>query len=90
MSVDRVLESFVEAARSCLGSDLRSIVLYGSAAEGRLRQTSDVNAIVILAAFDAAKVDQLREPLRTAHAAVDSRRCSSSRAKFPRPSAHSR
>lgn len=68
--VDRVLADFVEAARSSLGADLRSIVLYGSAAEGRLRQTSDVNAIVLLAAFDPGKVDRLREPLRTAYAAV--------------------
>jgi predicted nucleotidyltransferase len=69
-AVDRILAELVEAARSFLGSDLRSIVLYGSAAEGRLRPTSDVNAILVLAAFDPAKVDLLREPLRTAYAAV--------------------
>ena len=69
-AVDRVLADFIEAARLSLGDDLRSIVLYGSAAEGRLRRTSDVNAIVVLAAFDPAKVDRLREPLRTAYAAV--------------------
>jgi predicted nucleotidyltransferase len=65
-----VVADFVEAALSSLGSDLRSIVLYGSAAEGKLRSTSDVNAIVVLVAFDPAKVDRLREPLRTAYAAV--------------------
>lgn len=69
-TVTRVLDGFVDAARAALGSDLTSIVLYGSAAEGRLRKTSDLNVIVVLAAFDPAKVDELREPLRTAHAAV--------------------
>lgn len=68
--VDRVVTQFVEAARQALGSDLRSIVIYGSAAEGRLRPTSDVNVIIVLAVFDPAKVDRLRDPLRTAHAAV--------------------
>ena len=69
--VDRVLGSFIDSARIALGSDLLSVVLYGSAAEGRLRKTSDVNVIVVLAAFDPAKVDRLREPLRTAHAAIE-------------------
>ena len=66
----RVVRNFVEAARAALGSDLRAIVLFGSAAEGRLRPTSDVNIIVVLSAFEPDKVDQLREPLRTAHAAA--------------------
>jgi predicted nucleotidyltransferase len=50
---------------------LRSIVLYGSAAEGRLRKTSDVNVIVVLERFDVARLDGLREPLRAAHAAIE-------------------
>lgn len=66
----RVLADFVEGARLAFGGDLRSVVLYGSAAEGQLRPTSDVNVIVVLAAFDAGKADALRETLRTAHAAV--------------------
>jgi predicted nucleotidyltransferase len=69
-AVDRVLTDFVDTARTTLGPDLRAIVLYGSAAEGRLRATSDVNLIVVLAAFDPARVDALREPLRTAYAAI--------------------
>jgi len=68
--VERTLTGFIEAARTVLGEELRAIVLYGSAAEGRLRKTSDVNVIVVLSAFDASIVDGLREPLRTAHAAV--------------------
>jgi predicted nucleotidyltransferase len=69
--VSRVLESFVEAAQAALGEALRSIVLYGSAAEGRLRKTSDVNVIVVLASFDVPRLDALREPFRTAHAAIE-------------------
>jgi predicted nucleotidyltransferase len=69
-AVDREIEAFVDAASRVLGSDLRSIVLFGSAAEGKLRATSDVNVVLVLSAFDPAKVDSLREPLRTAHAAV--------------------
>ena len=46
------------------------MVLYGSAAEGRLRATSDVNVVVVLRRFDRAKVDALREDFRVAQAAI--------------------
>ncbi len=69
--VSGVLSAFVAAAEGALGDTLRSIVLYGSAAEGRLRKTSDVNVIVVLARFDVERVNRLREPLRTAHAAIE-------------------
>jgi len=68
--VDRVLHDFMEAARHALGSDLHSIVLYGSAAEGRLRPTSDVNVILVLSNFVQTKVDLLRDSLRVAQAAI--------------------
>ena len=41
--VARVLDDFVAAAREAFGDDLVSIVLFGSAAEGALRATSDVS-----------------------------------------------
>jgi predicted nucleotidyltransferase len=68
--VTRALSELVETARVVLGSDLRSVVLYGSAAEGQLRPTSDVNVIFVVSEFDAGKMDRLREPLRVAHAAI--------------------
>ena len=68
--VRQVLGSFVEAARGAFGEELRSLVLFGSAAEGRLRPSSDVNVLVLLSAFDRSKADKLRESLRTAHAAI--------------------
>jgi predicted nucleotidyltransferase len=68
--VGEELERLVEAARRALGDELEAVVLYGSAAEGRLRATSDVNLVLVLRRFDAARVEALREPLRTARAAV--------------------
>jgi hypothetical protein len=64
------LLSFVEAAQAALGDHLRSVVLFGSAAEGRLRPTSDVNLILVLRAFDVARLDTLRSPLRLAEAGI--------------------
>jgi predicted nucleotidyltransferase len=69
-TIARALDEFVAQAREAFGDDLVSLVLYGSAAEGRLRATSDVNLIAILSAFKQAAVDLLREPLRLAQAAV--------------------
>ena len=57
---------FVEAAIAALGSTLRSAVLFGSAAEGRLRPTSDINLILVLRAFEIDRMDKLREPLHLA------------------------
>lgn len=68
--VTQGLARFVTAAQGALGPDLVSIVLFGSAAEGRMRATSDVNVIVVCTRFDTARLDALREPLRTAHALI--------------------
>ena len=67
---DRVLTDLVPAARSALGDTLESIVLFGSAVEGRLRPASDVNVIFVLNRFDAARVEALGEPVRVAQAAI--------------------
>src|SRR5262245_3653471 len=53
--ISRVLDDFLARAREALGADLESVVLYGSAAEGALRPTSDVNVLLVLTAFDRAK-----------------------------------
>jgi predicted nucleotidyltransferase len=66
--VARALDHLVAAAREALGDTLVSVVLYGSAAEGALRATSDVNVILVLTAFEPARIDRLREPLRVARA----------------------
>jgi predicted nucleotidyltransferase len=70
-NVRRVLGDFLHAAQEAfVGGDLLSVVLYGSAAEGRMRATSDVNVILVLARFDPAAGARLTEPLRRAEAAV--------------------
>jgi predicted nucleotidyltransferase len=72
-NVASVLTEFINAAKEAFGSDLRSVVLYGSGAEGKLRPTSDVNLVLVLAAFTQPQADQLREPLRLAQAAINLR-----------------
>lgn len=69
--VRQVLDGVLDAARRAFGDDLRSVVLYGSAAEGRLRATSDVNLMFVLRRFDEEKANHFREPFRFAGAAVD-------------------
>ena len=65
-----VLNDFLAKAKEILGGDLRSAVLYGSAAEGRLRPTSDLNLILVLERFEPAAMDRLRETLRLGQAAA--------------------
>jgi predicted nucleotidyltransferase len=57
--VGRVLADFVAAAQTAFATDLSSVVLFGSAAEGRLRPTSDVNLLLLLAKFDQGRADEL-------------------------------
>lgn len=68
--VARVLGDFLNAARETFGNELRAAVLFGSAAEGRMRATSDVNLILVLSAFAPARAVALREPLQVAEAAI--------------------
>ena len=71
--VATVLSDFVGKARDVLADDLVSVVLFGSAAEGRLKATSDVNLILVLHAFDPEKLGQLGDPLLAADAAIQLR-----------------
>jgi predicted nucleotidyltransferase len=68
--VEETLRDFVGAAVRAFGTELKSVVLYGSAAEGRLRATSDVNVIVVLGAYERDAAGLIREPLRVAQAAA--------------------
>lgn len=69
-NVSAALNAFVDAARAAFGDNLRSVVLFGSGAEGQLRATSDVNVLLVLRALEQAQLDAIREPLRVAHAAI--------------------
>jgi predicted nucleotidyltransferase len=68
--VARVLDQTVEAAARALGQGLQSIVLFGSAAENRLRPTSDVNLLIVVERFDPKAVDALRPTLQQGRAAI--------------------
>lgn len=70
-AVQSALDDFVESCQASFRGDLAAIVLFGSAAEGRLRATSDVNVVVVLKRFEKAGADRLRDPLRFAKAAID-------------------
>ncbi len=65
-----VLNNVTDSAQKIFKEELLSIVLYGSAAEGALRVTSDVNAIFVLKSFQKVEADKFRETFRMAHAAV--------------------
>jgi predicted nucleotidyltransferase len=69
--IQRHLELFVAAAQTAFGGDLAAAVLFGSAADGQLRATSDVNLLLLLKRFTPPAADALRGPLRLAHAAID-------------------
>ena len=68
--VERALNDFLAAAKSAFADRLRSAVLFGSAAEGRLRATSDVNLILVLTQFRQTEVEAIAPALRLARAAV--------------------
>jgi predicted nucleotidyltransferase len=65
-----VLEEFVIALRTTIGPQLESVVLFGSAAEGRLRPTSDINLLVLAEGLTLAQLDALRPTLHEGRAAV--------------------
>lgn len=72
-TVNQALQDFLSAAKESLGDHLLSVVLYGSAAEGKLHRTSDVNLVLVLSSFEQSKVDPVRAPLRVAQAAIQLR-----------------
>jgi len=67
------LADFIDAARKTLSADLVSAVLFGSAADGRLAPTSDVNVLLVLQAFSPEKFSALRDTLLRAEAAINLR-----------------
>jgi hypothetical protein len=68
--VRAVIDGVVRAAEEAFGEAMRSVVLFGSAAEGRMRATSDVNLFFVLSSFEVGAADRFREPFRFAMAAA--------------------
>lgn len=69
-AVQLALDDLITAARESFVANLRSVVLFGSAAEGQLRATSDVNLIVVLERFDPAQAASFGGALQMATAAI--------------------
>jgi predicted nucleotidyltransferase len=69
-AVRTTLNEFTAAAQEAFAEDLLSVVLFGSAAEGRLRATSDVNVVLVLRRVDPRKLEAIGEAYRFAHAAI--------------------
>src|ERR1035438_734820 len=51
--------------------DLRSLILFGSAAEGRMRASSDVNLLVVLNRLDVDRLNGVAELIQAGAAAVE-------------------
>ncbi len=62
--------AFIEAARRALADDLVSATLFGSAAEGQLSPTSDVNLLIVMRSFAPERIADLRDALLAAEAAI--------------------
>jgi len=60
-----------QALIDCLGEELEALVLFGSAAEGLMRASSDVNLLVVLRRFDPERIDRASGVLQDAVAAVE-------------------
>lgn len=69
-NVREVLTNFLASAQRTFSEDLHAAVLFGSAAEGALRKSSDVNLILVLRRFVPERAQLLRNDLETAEAAI--------------------
>jgi len=69
-AIARIIDDVLQHAVETLGNTLRSVILFGSAAENRVRATSDVNLLVVLTRFDPAKAAALGAVLQSARAAA--------------------
>jgi predicted nucleotidyltransferase len=54
-----------------LGEELEALILFGSAAQGLMRASSDVNLLIVLRRFDPERIDRASAVLQDAAAAVE-------------------
>jgi predicted nucleotidyltransferase len=71
VSVRAWLSQSSQSLIDCLSEDLEALVLFGSAAEGLMRASSDVNLLVVLRKFDPKRIDRASGILQDAAAAVE-------------------
>jgi predicted nucleotidyltransferase len=60
-----------QALIESLGETLDALILFGSAAEGLMRASSDVNLLIVLGRFDSDRIDRVSDVLQNAAAAVE-------------------
>lgn len=65
------LEEFRAKSVESFGASLKSLLLFGSAAEGRLRATSDVNIVMVFSHLDLDRVKAWRSQVELLVAAID-------------------
>jgi len=65
------LEEFKNTSVESFGDALKSMLLFGSAAEGRMRATSDVNLLLVFSRIDLERVEQWRSQVEALAAAID-------------------
>jgi predicted nucleotidyltransferase len=68
--VRAALTTFATVAEQAFGDDLAALILFGSAAEGRLRPTSDVNLIVVLERCAPDKLAAIGDAYQLARTAI--------------------
>src|SRR5256885_347113 len=64
----RAVEGLVSDARECFGNSLVSVTVYGTAAENRLRDTSDVNVALVCSNLEPADLERFAPKLAFARA----------------------
>jgi predicted nucleotidyltransferase len=69
-NVASALSAFLAATSHALSDDLVSAVVFGSAVDGQLGPSSDVNLLLVLRAFAPDKVGQMRDAFLAAEAAI--------------------
>lgn len=65
------LAGFRACSVEVFGAELKSLLLFGSAAEGRLRATSDVNIVMVFSRLDLERVRTWRLQVELLVAAID-------------------
>ena len=71
VDIAQTLEEFRALSVESFGDTLRSVLLFGSAAEGRLRATSDVNIVMVFSRLDLDRVKAWRPQVELLVAAID-------------------
>ena len=69
--ITATLENFRAKSVEAFGDSLKSLLLFGSAAEGRLRATSDVNIVMVFSRLDLDRVKAWRSQVEFMVAAIN-------------------